>query len=187
MEGLTFDPDLHQYRLDGRFLPSVTFILREMGFIDTSFFTEEARERGTHVHRLTELHDLGTLEPKSVNPRIAGYLEGWKSFCRKMNYGWVAIEEPICQRTYLYAGTPDRVGISGKGVRGLIDIKTGPPASWHGYQIGAYCLAVEPRVREAFSVHLAADGSYRVEEYDIGERIEDWKAINRTYQLRGLK
>ena len=50
---LTFDEEKHEYRLDGEVLPSVTGILREMGFVDDTYFTEDSAARGTAVHRAT--------------------------------------------------------------------------------------------------------------------------------------
>ena len=58
---LTFDPVAHIYRLDGVVVPNVTGILRDEGFVDASWFTPYAAERGTKAHRAIELYDEGDL------------------------------------------------------------------------------------------------------------------------------
>lgn len=185
MGDLTFTAETHEYQLDGKKVPSVTQVLSEMGFIDTRWFTEESRERGTLVHKLCELHDLGVLDEESVDPRLAGYLAAWKSFGVKTEFVWTSVEKPLAHPLFRYAGTPDRIGISGKGIKTLIDIKSGPPSLWHCFQIGGY-LAMD-QCEDARTVHLSSDGSFTVEQYEIEENIFDWKAIYRTYQLKGLK
>ena len=51
---LHYDPETHIYTVDGEVLPSVTQILKDMGFIDVTWFNDYARERGSLVHKIIE-------------------------------------------------------------------------------------------------------------------------------------
>ena len=68
------------------------------------------------------------------------------------------METPYYSAEYDLAGTPDRIGtIAGRDV--VLDIKSGPPASWHGIQLAAYDLLV-PRShrRRRIGLYLNANG-----------------------------
>lgn len=187
MTEVEFREEDHSYWVEGVRLPSVTTVLREMGFIDTQYFTEEGRMRGTLVHQLTELSDLGTLDEESVDPRFEGYLYAWREFSKKEGFIWTEIEKRNYHPTLRFAGTPDRVGICRRGIETTIDIKTGPPAEWHSYQLGGY-LAMK-WTTNALTVHLRADGTFRFQHYLPLSSHNDWTAIYQTYRLlqRGKK
>ena len=183
---LTFNEDLHEYRLNERKIPSVTQILSDLGFIDDSFFTLESRERGRKVHKITELYDYGSLDTETVDPRLKGYLDAWIAFCGQVGIIWTHIEHKMGSR-FGYAGTCDRIGITGKGKRWLIDIKSSLYIpSWIEYQLTAYrCLAEESgigNIDENISVHLSADGKYRVQEWEYSPN--DWMAMLSVYSIK---
>jgi hypothetical protein len=78
---ITFDPDTHTYTLDGQTVPSVTQVLQAMGFVDSTWFTEESRTRGKYVHRIIELHINQELDESTVDDSLAGYFGAFKLFC----------------------------------------------------------------------------------------------------------
>lgn len=47
---VAFDPLTHTYTMDGEPVLSVTQLCEQAGLVDKTFFTEEARQRGTDVH-----------------------------------------------------------------------------------------------------------------------------------------
>lgn len=104
-----FQEDGHLY--DGGRLESVTGILKAEGFIDTSFYTEEGRERGSYVHLATHLDDMGELDESSLDPVIVPYLEAWRRFKRESGFIVERSEVPMVSTAYRYAGTPDVAGI----------------------------------------------------------------------------
>jgi hypothetical protein len=165
--GLTFDAERHEYAFEGRPVPSPTRILREVGIIQGNrSAAEAAMERGKDVHRLCEHADRGTLDWDLVEPDHGPYLKAWIKATVDLGVTWEAIEQPVYQATYGYAGTPDRVGVTHLG-RAVYDIKTGVPQRWHALQLAAYQLALPfadgPYRR--FGVYLSADGKYRIKEY----------------------
>ena len=179
---LTFDEDLHEYRLNDRKIPSVTQILASLGFIDDSFFTLESRERGRKVHKITELYDDDSLDMETVDPRLKGYLDAWISFCKATSFVPTMIEKRVFNSHLFYAGTLDRKGVNGKGKSVILDIKSGVPANWHAFQCSAYTLCED--ADELLTVYLKEDGKFRVEEHEKKKSINGWLNIVQTYNIR---
>lgn len=158
---LRLDPE-HRYWLGDRELISVTTALTEAGLIDTAWFTDAAAERGTYVHQACELvdeRDLGRVEPA-----CAGYVDAYRRFLVDAKPEWQHTEHQVCDPVAGYAGTLDRLGVMNFAWT-ILDIKTGPPAPWHGLQLAGYARLV-PRmgVRPLrFDLYLTADGAYRLE------------------------
>jgi hypothetical protein len=180
---LSFDEETHVYRLDGRELVSVTSAIREAGLMpDEHWFTKQARRRGSAVHTACWYDDEGDLDPSSVAPEIRGYLDAWRKFKHESHWGRLNTDEDGRdmsakeQRLWSiegFAGTPDRVGelFTTNPIAPdltILDIKTGPPASWHGPQTAGYAIAWSERTGIALhrlrraGVHLRADGTYRL-------------------------
>jgi len=105
-----FTEEGHLYHHEGARLPSVTGILKDEGFVDTTFFNDHARERGSLVHLATHLDDIGELDESSIDPVIAPYLEAWRRFRRESGFVIEISEKPMRSSIYGYAGTPDSIG-----------------------------------------------------------------------------
>ena len=188
---LTFDEEKHEYRLNGRILPSVTQILREIGFVDDTYFTEDSAARGIAVHKATELYDLGTLDEDSLDPRLVDYLEGWKRFRNETGFFPTSIEGRGWSK-FGYVGTFDRVGVTDNGSIVLLDIKSSMYVpDWIGLQLGGYIQIITEKgmiykpfipYEEIWSVHLSSGGLFKIERWD--DRRNDFLAIARTYQLK---
>ncbi len=184
---IDFDPVTHEYRLEGVILPSVTQILSAEGFIDDTWFTEQARERGRIVHKATHLYDMDDLDEDTVDPVIALYLEAWKRFKGESGFVVEHSERQVWSTTYQYAGTLDRQGRFPKGrLPAIIDIKTGACNRWTGLQLAAYETALnEPH--ERYGVELRGDGTYKLMPFtDRTDRavwlsavsVHHWKKFN---------
>lgn len=141
-EGLFFDVDAHAYYLNGRRIPGVTDILKDVGFIDTTYYTEDGRQHGTDVHEACEAVDRGDAPLEDVPADIFYEVRSWVRFRDEHGFEADAIEEPRASAVYGYAGTPDRVGTFARGPwqgrRFVIDFKTGAPEKWWRYQLAAY-------------------------------------------------
>ena len=171
---LVVDRKLHEYRLDGTKLVSVTDVLGDLGIIEAEFFTEDARARGQAVHRACHFLDEGDLDWSSLEPiekaicqPVVPYVKAWEAFKHETGFIPKVIEQPVFHPLYHYAGTPDRIGVfpGGKG-EALIDLKTGKAAAWTGLQTGGYDEALgRPRFgkwRVRWAVELRADGDFRL-------------------------
>ena len=154
---LTFLDSRFYQTQDGGFVPSVTTILeaypkgaayfnwlKENGK-DADEIRDEAGRRGSVVHKLTEMYDLGE-EVNLVNPNgsIDYKLNEWAMFERyvefrkRFSFTTNCIELNIIGKDLGYAGTLDRV-ITLDGKKILLDIKTSNaiyPSYW--LQLAAY-------------------------------------------------
>ena len=171
---IEFDEANHLYFVDGKPMPSVSSILSPL--VDFSRVPPEtleyARQRGTAVHKATELHDLGTLDEESVDEAVRPYLEAWKRFRKETGFVPRLIESRVHHADYGYCGTIDRQGYMTKlagSPEAVIDIKTpvqlGPVV---GIQLAAYQEALRSEGIQAdlrFAVQLRSDGQYRLTAY----------------------
>lgn len=181
---LTFDDETHKYFWNGIDLPSVTTILKAENFLNTDWFTEEARLRGSIAHKATELYDHGKLDWLKVSPEISGFVTAWERF-RKVE-GFVPAQDGIEKRVHhfdQYAGTVDRLGTFGSEL-GLIDLKTGPKYPWWILQMAGYLEAISSMTNGETSFHnvrcaciqLKTNGDYRVHSYAV-EDVYDAREI----------
>jgi hypothetical protein len=169
---LEFDPGAHCYRIGGKVLPAVTRVIAPL--IDYSMVNEEllalASERGSAVHKATELHDLDDLDECSLDDRLEPYLAAWKRFRAETGFVPEAIEQRLHHPLHGYAGTIDRVGTL-HGRRILLDIKTVSRLSRAtGVQLAAYQHLWDVRYPQRlicgrYAVQLRPDGTYRLEPY----------------------
>jgi len=124
---------------------------------------ESALRRGEAVHLATAFDDLGQLAEESLDPRLVGYLAGWRKFRRELSPEIQTIEEKVHHKLYGYEGTLDR-RLTLRGRAGILDIKSGLPQRWHAVQLAAYANTFDgPLAR--WGIYLADDGTYRLEEY----------------------
>jgi hypothetical protein len=181
---LLVDKEIHGYRIEGeeasfwngKSLPSVTDVLRGIGFCDVSWYTEDARRRGSCVHRAAELWETVGLDEASVEEDHRGYFEAWKKFIQ--DTGWVSaqIEEAVWSPIYGYAGCLDRRGKYPQDkIETVIDIKTGGLPKWVHLQLGGYAEALPVLQRKHEAVTLCPDGTWKrktfsTQEIDRGRR-----------------
>lgn len=175
---LTFEPGSHTYRLDGRLIPNVTRViepLAELWRVPRDVL-EAAQVRGTRVHKVCELEDLGTLDESSVNEALGGYLAGWRRFKAEHGFEPDLIETRIVNVARQYAGTLDRTGYMRVGTRRryvLLDIKSGILTECAGVQTAAYKAGLPVGARAwpkpitlRAGVKLSEDGTYRLRIFD---------------------
>ncbi len=174
---LEFNPDKHEYRVNGKVIPSVTELCGPLTYskyrVDNAV-VEQAAYRGTIVHEITALWDRGDLEDEGTLAADVGmYLMGWIKFCHDYSPEWQYIELPLACRTF--AGTLDRVGwIDGRLV--VVDIKT--TASMDRANKVALAMqlfgywdllgrnSIEASYYHSFGVQLKKDGNYSIIEAD---------------------
>lgn len=159
--GLTFDADTHTYRLHGHALPGVTWLLRRYylsrDWRDVEVGVLEAKRLlGSAVHAACHYADEGDLQPDTVDPRIAGYVDSWRLFRERTGFRPLLLETPLGHDLQRYAGTVDRFGVLGDGEPAIVDIKTGDPQdAAAGPQTAAYEALVRTNLT-AIVTHLAA-------------------------------
>lgn len=163
---LVFDPIAHTYTLDGQRLVGVTSVLQDAGLIDTTYFTDEARERGTRVHIAVEAYLK--YDDDAVTEEIQPYLDAFKKAQRELQFEVLESEIRLHSAAWRYAGTADCIAMM-DGVLFLLDWKSGAAQKSTAIQTVAYAEAYWeekkiPIIRRG-GVHLQNDGLYKFKEY----------------------
>jgi len=178
---LRFDADAHQY-IDmgtGEIRRSATQLLVLAGEVTEEFYTEEGRERGTQVHRLTLDYDLGAIDVEDCVSKYRGYLLAYAALSEAVQRPeWESLEEAIAHPVLPFACTPDRVGHVYK-LLSVAEIKSGPyvypkkkgrPGP-HEIQTALQALAVAARKRirpelvKRWGFYIQGDGTFKVMEF----------------------
>ncbi len=165
---ITFDEERHRYLKDGVAIPSVTQILKGVGYIDTTYITEGQDKKGKIVHSMCHYVWKGTLDISTVDKRLEKYLGAFLEF---LAVSYVKIEDMeilVYNPMYNYAGRADIKGTI-NGIPAIIDIKTGAPVWWHGYQSAGYAKALFPtdaRRVSRYGLHLSDDGTFKLDPHD---------------------
>ena len=141
--------------------PSVTEILQRLGLIDSTWFTPEAAERGTRVHRGAQLLVEGNLDWQSVDPGDSGYLHSLENLLEST--GWIVklTEQRRYDDQLKFCGTFDaafNADIHNLDRHIICDYKTGAPQPWHEIQLGFYWRLAGSDGRLA-GIYLQQDGS----------------------------
>lgn len=122
---LMFDEGSHIYKFRGQVLPSVTGLLKAEGYIDTTFYNDAGRTRGSYVHLATHLDDQGELDEDTLDPGLVGYVESWRRFKAESGFVVEISEVPMVNPSLGYCGTPDVIGNfpSGSLTRGVVELR----------------------------------------------------------------
>ena len=176
MAQLLFFDEGHKYTIDGEELPSVSeltrFISREIYGDVGQFNLDRAADRGTAVHKATELLDkYGTVE---IDEDIAPYLQAYIAFRKEHKCEWQKIEYATHHPENLYAGTLDRVGtVDGKLV--VLDIKTSSTIQKPLYtaQLNLYRKTLPGPIEQLVILHLKKDGTYKLIDIPIDDTLAD--------------
>lgn len=194
---LVFRDSDHTYWLDGRELPGITRVLRDVGIGDldqTDPRIAYAAGRGKAVHEATALDDRGELDDASVDPVVRPYLDAWRRFRVESGFRPIVslIEVPLARAELGYAGTPDRCGWLGQ-LPVVLEIKA--TSQLHrrvGLQLGAQQMlawtteefgAVVPNAVRRFAVRLCPDENppYRLQEFKDPEDRHTFLAALRVW------
>lgn len=201
---ISLAPDLelsadHVYTHGGATVPGVTTVLKAERLIDARFFSPEYAQRGTAVHAAVEQDEREILDEAFLDPRIGGYLEGWRAFKRDSDYvtttlpilGELALMAEVRMHSLAMgvAGTADGIGTM-RSVHGLalIDVKSGQPAPATSLQTAAYAALFYEHtgivISARFAVQLTAEGRYRLHKYTDLNDIFAFRAALNVYRWR---
>ncbi len=132
-----FDEKKHKYSYDGKQLPSVTTVIKEVLNIQYPDYAIYHATRGTFVHKAIELYLNGTLDFSSIDETIKPYLDSFIKFQEKARIEPILLEERFADKNITFAGTVDIVG-KVKGKTYLFDIKTGHKQDSYKAQMAGY-------------------------------------------------
>lgn len=169
---LTLDEATHTYTYNGVVVPSVTQVLKPLTNYDMipADKMEIARQKGTAVHKMVELHANGDLDVDTLPDWMRPVLAQWEKFVGDTGFEIIFSEHRVYHPTYGYAGTLDLYGQM-RGVGALIDIKrsffAGPVI---GYQLAGYRSALYASEKvgikaKRYALRLNENGHYRLEPF----------------------
>jgi hypothetical protein len=190
-----YDDPTHTYTLDGKILPSITGILKKVGYVNTDWYTPEARDRGSHVHLAIKFLNKGTLDWASVLDHYIGYVLAYQKLVKEWQFAVELFEVPMHHPDLLFGGTPDLIGTVFGNVPAIIELKTGPVMKWTALQTIAQEMLMRAREsnggirRRRWGVTLNADGTYskpkEFKEYERDEAV--FRMLNSAVQILGPK
>lgn len=142
MTDFTYDDDLHEYRLNGVRIESITNLLRplyeaRLSHIPDQNVVERARERGSKAHKDIERMFLGECDQYESN-----YTMAWQKFCDSTGFVATHCEMPTYHPSYPFGCKIDMLGKLGDGTQVLIDVKTGQSQKWHTLQTAGQAMAL---------------------------------------------
>jgi len=160
----------HKYFVNGREVPGVTTILKEMLNLDMGMTDQFYRDRGTEIHKACELWIKGE-RGFVMDSRICPFLDGFKKFLRETGFEVRYVEKKIHNPTYQYCGTLDLFGMMevNHDKYALIDIKGGVKAKYYRLQTALYgqgLFAHEQYDIERMCLHLDGKGGYFLDPHD---------------------
>jgi hypothetical protein len=109
-DGVIFEPGSHVYTYNGQHWPSITQILKAEGFIDTTWFDDWSRDKGSMVHLAVKYDLAGELNEESLDDEIRPYLKAFRKFMAESGFKVDKSEIPGVNTTHRYSGTPDLTG-----------------------------------------------------------------------------
>ena len=163
-------------------LPHVTDILRDAGLIDTTWFTQEARDRGTAVHAAIHYLLDGDLDRDTLDPAIEPIVAAFVAWAGLDLSEVIACEMHLDDMGLGYQGRPDLICRRPDGKVWIIDYKCGAPAPWHGAQLAAYLHAYGQEALRA-NLYLTNSGYKFVPRTDR----DDWKVFQAALTLHNWR
>lgn len=178
---ITYDESKHIYKMDGIKIPSVTQVLKFAGEINDRWYAPGSAQLGTYLHAACTVIDKFILTAENYSDDEDNYqrLQAWEKFKAETKVQFLEIEKKYVSKKYLFAGTPDRVCMFPQG-KAIIDIKRGASASWHGLQLNAYRLLVDPEIKILCTVRPKENGKYFVKNYPVSDKFLD--LVNRYWR-----
>lgn len=188
---LVFNEENHTYTLDGELIPSATTVIGKCGLNDFSHIhpvkLAQLAERGTMVHKITEMYDDGILDESTVDPELSGYLDAWKSLKKDFKFEIVHNEQKMYNRNYMYAGTVDRI-IMVDGCLRPLDIKTGDYKLTHDLQLAGYSYLDSDGINmskdHGYVACIKGDGKWKIHKTDIAPGWRDFMSVLNVYKLK---
>lgn len=196
---LNFDPQNHQYTVDGKAVPSVTQLVAPLGadYDEPDDFTEfaidNAADRGIAMHAYLAHRLAGGAEDEFELPaEYEGYIDAVEAFLSEHEITPYYTETPMCAvwRGVTYAGTPDLIG-EVDGVLTIVDYKfvsqvakSKVGAQLHGYRVLCEENGIYPS--SLIAVQFLKDGDYRV--YRVGdESAESFEICVKLQEKKTMK
>jgi hypothetical protein len=177
-----FDESTHTYRVDGEKKPSTTQILDFMGHVSPFAKSDTHADRGTRIHRITQLYDLGQLHYDFLNDDELYSIEYYVNFLNDFRPKWNGVETLFYNPELDHCGQVDRWNDDL-----LVDIKTGTVPKSARLQTASYALGVcdKPEKVERFCliINPKKHKTYKISKpYTDPVDFLEWKQVVKDYR-----
>ncbi len=192
---LEYDPEKHQYLVDGKVVPSVTQLVAPLGadFDDPDDMLESvldaATDRGATMHAYIEHRLLGgEAEDFELPSMYLPYADAVELFLAEHRIVPIAIETPMAVQGF--AGTPDLV-CEFDGATAILDWKVVSQIakSKVGAQLGGYnvlCFANGIFPEMLYAVQFLKAGEYRLYPVDSTHADAVFSLCRDVYRLKAM-
>lgn len=168
---LTFNEALHEYRINGVVVPSVTQITRSL--TDYSrvppAVLDRKRDLGVALHKAVEIYLKGEFETAALPDSFLPYFGAFTHWLDKEKFEPDQSELRVYSESAMYAGTLDLTGKTAKGRRAIVDFKCTaqlmPAAKIQTAGYAQACAEMGDTMAERYVLQLKPDGTYRFELY----------------------
>jgi len=168
---INLNKEKHIYTVDGSVYPSVTTVLKSVGYVNLDRIPhqilEYKRELGTNVHLATQYCDEKILDEVTIGEAEKPYFEGYTKFLLENQPEILGIEQHLVSKKFRFAGTPDRIVII-TGDKGVLEIKcTAEIMPAARVQTMAYKMAYnemnpKEKAKNRWILHLKGNGEYNL-------------------------
>lgn len=176
------------FTLDGIPIPSVTEILQQEGFVDTTWFTEEGADNGERRHYMAYLEAKDDLDEDSIDDDDRPYLYAFRDLLTLTGAQPIPdlMEKRRVNLIYRYCGRPD-LPVIYNGRKEVWDLKMSPSEQkWHRLQIGGY-VGLFDDIFFGRCAYIQANGKFKLSKEVYGRKDrEDFLCILRTNQIRRM-
>lgn len=194
---ITFDEATHTYTVAGRPTPSVTQVIQPLFDFD-KVPPEILRNKqilGQLVHDACELLVYDDLQEESLDPALAGYVDGFRLFLAETGFQAEETEEVVVSTRHGFV-VPGRLDLVGKmfGWRWVLDIKTATAVNTGAakLQTAAYQAAYQEqrpdvRIQKRGAIQLFPTGKYKLHKFasdlDLAaflslHQLNTWRSFN---------
>lgn len=174
---LDFSPINHEYKIDGRYVPSVTQVLEPLQILDgvPSHLLDAARDFGVRAHQALALLMQKNLEWRTLDPPLVPYCQAAQKFIAETEFKVLRVESRMGDPDLHFAGTLDLMGVL-RRKSAIVDWKTvSVMPRTAALQTAAYDHLhrrnLGGRPMQRFGVQLLPTGEYRIWQY---EDSRDW-------------
>lgn len=163
-----FDPTSHTYYIDGDAKMSTTQVLRDAGMVDTTWFREWHRWRGSEAHKaIATWNKAGKIDLRKIDPQIRPYVNAAVKWQTDTGFVPMFVEERRYDPLFDICGTADLIGYF-KGGKPIVDVFCDFKTNDHRmgqatsrYQLASYGHMFSPKdIFRRIEVVLGPDGNY---------------------------
>lgn len=182
---IDFNEAKHEYKIDGRPVPSVTQIISEIlghGWQAEQWYLD----RGKAIHKCAEFICQG--KEFTADPRLAGYVAAISNFFAETKAEIIHSELRVASIKYDFAGTLDLIcKIGARNV--IIDWKHSVDKIRLPIQVGGYAVACAEIIGREYAfgagVQIREDGTYRMTEiFNLQIPVREFLALRTAYRIK---